>query len=77
MVVVKFEFAKEGVKKKPNSETGHIHNHNFYTSGSYLDYITREKAVYIQEDWKTKQDLKKRMRTTRTIRKRLKKLFNK
>ncbi|WP_434329642.1 integrative conjugal element protein [Mycoplasma capricolum subsp. capricolum] len=58
MVVVKFEFAKEGVKKRPNPETGHIHNHNFYTSGSYLDYITRQKAVYIQEDWKTKQDLK-------------------
>ncbi|WFQ92684.1 hypothetical protein MFERI14822_00473 [Mycoplasma feriruminatoris] len=58
MIVIKFEFAKKGIKKKPNLETGHIHDSEFYIFGKYLDYITREKAVYIQEEWKDKKKIK-------------------
>nr|WP_307919083.1 hypothetical protein [Mycoplasmopsis bovis] len=45
-----FEFAKPKMKKKPNKNTHKIHNYEYYTSGRYIDYISRPSAVYIQND---------------------------
>ncbi|WP_373436782.1 hypothetical protein [Metamycoplasma equirhinis] len=54
---VHLEFANYRTKKKENKTTGFIHNFSFYKNGKHLDYITRESAVYIQEDEIKKNNL--------------------
>ncbi|PZV98721.1 hypothetical protein BCF89_1091, partial [Metamycoplasma auris] len=46
---VSFEFANYKTKKRPNEETGHIHNFKFYKEGIFIDYISRPSAVYVQD----------------------------
>ncbi|UWD34775.1 integrative conjugal element protein [Mycoplasma cottewii] len=57
-MIIKVEFSNKNVKKKENKKSGKVHDHDFYKSGTYIDYITRQQAVYIQKDDVTKQVLK-------------------
>ncbi|AGJ90644.1 hypothetical protein [Mycoplasma putrefaciens] len=57
-MIVKFEFAKYGVPKKVNKKSKKVHNYKFYNDGICIDYITRIKAVYIQNNRDTKEELK-------------------
>ncbi|AJM71544.1 hypothetical protein [Mycoplasma yeatsii] len=57
-MIVKVEFSHPKIEKKENKKSGKVHNHSFYKSGTYIDYITREQAVYIQKDNENKQSLK-------------------
>ncbi|MHA3828571.1 hypothetical protein [Mycoplasma sp. Z1473D] len=53
-----FEFAKYGTEKKLKQGQKEIHNWEFYTSGTFLDYISRSDAIYIQDDNETSFQLK-------------------
>ncbi|UUM25181.1 hypothetical protein NQV05_02130 [Mycoplasmopsis agalactiae] len=46
---VSFEFANSKTKKKANKETGQVHDFKFYKSGTFIDYISRPSAVYVQD----------------------------
>ncbi|WLP85224.1 relaxase MobL [Mycoplasma seminis] len=52
------EFAKYGTEKKLLKGQKEIHNWEFYTSGTFLNYITRSDAVYIQNDFENTLTLK-------------------
>lgn len=62
---MKLEFAKFGLRKKANKDTGFVHDFEFYTSGTHLDYITRDSAVYLQDDNVNKSMLKDEFKTSK------------
>ncbi|QNM93847.1 hypothetical protein H9M94_01055 [Mycoplasma sp. Pen4] len=63
-VFVQFEFTKFGVDKKQKVGQKGVHDFEFYTSGNYLNYISREEAVYIQDNNSSTEELKRNYLTS-------------
>ncbi|CBW53937.1 CDS3, putative relaxase (part of ICE) [Mycoplasma mycoides subsp. capri LC str. 95010] len=56
-MIVKLEFTNNSFNKKANKKSGKVHDFNFYSSGVFINYITRNNAVYVQNDDVSKEEL--------------------
>ncbi|MFV8473878.1 hypothetical protein ACNQ2T_00960 [Mycoplasma sp. Z407A] len=45
-----FEFTKWGLSKSLLKGQNEVHDYDFYASGTFIDYVTRSDAVYIQDN---------------------------